>query len=419
MRILVRQAKIVDTESDYNGQIKDLLIENGKIIKIENSINENADEIVEHPNLHLSIGWFDLRARFCDPGLEHKENLSSGLTAAEAGGFTGVGVISNTIPAIASKGQVEYLIGKSNMSPVEVVPIGTVTENAEGKQLAEMYDMSQAGARAFCDDQPLNSGILYRALLYVNNFNSVVFDLANDPSLTGKGQISEGKYSVLTGLKGIPSIAEVIRVKRDIDLLKYTEGHLHLTSLTCKESVKEVEAYRKEYSNLTSDVSIHHLLYADEDMQDFNSDLKIFPPFRTQADRDYLRNSLLEGQIDCICSDHNPQDKESKDLEFDLAEFGIIGIQTFFAAILKVYGEENLEKILATFTRNPRNILGIDNPKLAVGEEANLTFFVPDLEWQYDKQSNLSLSLNSPLLGQKLKGKAIGLINKGQLSLQK
>ncbi|MCB0477678.1 MAG: dihydroorotase [Crocinitomicaceae bacterium] len=419
MRILVRQAKVVDNESEYKGQVKDILIENGKIISIQDKISEDADEVVEHPNLHVSIGWFDLRARFCDPGLEHKETIDSGLSAAEFGGFTGVGVVSNTHPPISSKGQVEYLIGKSNLSPVELVPIGSVTDNAGGEQLAEMYDMSQAGARAFCDDKPLNSGILYRALLYANNFDSVIFDLASDSSLAGKGQINEGKSSVLTGLKGIPDISEIIRVKRDIDLLKYTDGQLHLTSISCADSVQEIKDYKKGKTNLTSDTSIHHLQFTDTDVEGFDSNLKIFPPLRGKKDQDALKKGVLDGSIDCICSDHNPQDKESKDLEFDLAEFGIIGIQTFFSSVLDVFGVDQLDKIIDAFTKNPRRVLGMDAPEIKEGVDANLTFFVPDLEWEYTKESNISLSQNSPLLGQKLKGKAIGLINKGVLSLQK
>ncbi len=419
MRILVRQAKIVDNQSEYKGQIKDILIVDGVIQSIEDSISEEHDEVVECDGLHVSIGWFDLRARFCDPGLEHKENIESGLAAAESGGFTGVGIVSNTFPSISSKGQVEYLIGKSNLSPIEVIPQGTVTDGGEGEQLAEMYDMAQAGAKAFNDDKPLSSGILYRALLYANNFNSVIFDQANDPTLSGKGQMNEGKYSVLTGMKGIPSIAEVIRVKRDIDLLKYTEGNLHLTSISAADSVSEIASYKEFSGNLTADVSIHHLLFSDEDLQGFDSNLKIFPPLRSKKDQEQLRKAVLNGTIDCICSDHNPQDKESKDLEFDLADFGIIGIQSFFSNIIEVFGSKELDQIINSFTTNPRNILGLDIPEIKVGVEANLTFFAPEMEWEYTKESNLSLSQNSPLLGKKLKGKAIGLINKGQLSLQK
>ena len=171
------------------------------------------------------------------------------------------------------------------MTPVEIHPLGTVTENAKGEQLAEMYDMSLAGAKGFCDDGALNAGILYRALLYANNFQSVVFDLADDASLTGKGQINEGKYSVLTGLKGIPAISEIIRVKRDIELLKYTEGKLHLTSISSSKSIEDIAAYKKVENNLTTDVSINHLLFSDADLEGFDSNLKAFPPFRGEEDR--------------------------------------------------------------------------------------------------------------------------------------
>lgn len=418
MKILIKQARIIDDQCKFNGQIKDILIEDGVIRAIENTIQEKADETIQHKNLHVSIGWFDLRARFCDPGFEHKETIESGLNLAEVGGFTGVGLVSNTHPSISSKSQVEYFMGKSAMSAVEIVPLGTVTENREGLQLAEMYDMQQAGAKAFCDDGPLSSGILYRALLYGNNFNAVVFDLANDPTLSGKGQINEGKYSVMTGLKGIPKIAETIRVKRDIELLKYTEGKLHLTSITSLESILEIESYRKKHSNLTSDVSIQHLLFTDAALEGFDSNLKVFPPFRTEKDKEALKKGVLSGAIDCICSDHNPQDKESKDLEFDMAEFGIIGIETFFATIMSVFSEKELGNVINSFTKNPRNVLGLNIPEIKVKENANLTLFVPDLKWEYTKENNKSLSLNSPLLNTQLKGKAIAVINKGQLSVQ-
>jgi dihydroorotase len=220
-------------------------------------------------------------------------------------------------------------------------------------------------------------------------------------------------------LKGIPEIAEVIRVKRDIELLKYTEGKLHLTSISSAESVKEIAQYKKDQKNLTSDIGIHYLMYSDKDLEGFNSNLKVFPPFRTEKDRDGLKKAVLKGDIDVICSDHNPQDIESKDLEFDLADFGTIGIQTFFSNIIDVFKEKDLPKVINSFTKNPRNILGVKIPQIEEGVGANLTFFVPDLEWDYNSNSNISLSLNSPLLNTKLKGKAIAVINKGHLSIQK
>lgn len=419
MRVLIKNAIIIDDESEFNGQSKDILIENGLISCIQDSIQEKADEIVEGDNLHVSIGWFDLRTRFCDPGEEFKEDLNSGLALAESGGFTGVGVVSNTKPAISSKAQVQYLLNKGAMSAVEIYPLGTVTEEAKGEQLAEMYDMSVAGAKAFCDDNPLNSGILYRALLYTNNFNSTVFDLANDKSLSGKGQINEGKYSVMTGLKGVPTIAELIRVKRNIELLKYTNGKLHLTSLSSRDAIDEIKKYKESNDNLTSDVSIHHLNFIDADMEDFDSNLKIFPPFRSESDKEALKKAVLNGDIECVTSDHNPQDKESKDLEFDLAEFGIIGIQTFFSQIIDVFGSSDYKNVLNSFTKNPRRILGLEIPGIKEGEMANLTVFDPSLSWKYEGANNRSLSKNSPILNSDRVGKAIAIFNKGHLSIQK
>lgn len=417
MKILIRSAKLVSPGHEWHQKVCDLFIEDGKIAAIGTNLKQKADKEIQVENLHVSSGWFDGKVNFCDPGFEHKEDLHSGLRLAEAGGMTAVATSPDTQPKISNKAQVEYLIHKSQLSPVQVYPFGSLTEQLEGKVLAEMYDMQQAGAIAFTDaEKNVSAGIMYRALLYAKNFSGLVISFPFDSSIFGKGMVHEGKASVLTGLKSIPSLAEYVMVQRDLSILEYTESRLHFTGISCKESVEMIRAAKKQGLAVTADCYIHNLIFTENDVLGFDSNFKFMPPLRSSDDQQALIQALKDGTLDFVCSDHNPEDIENKEVEFDHAAFGSIGTQSLFAA-LNTVKELSLERKIDLISKAPRNTLGVDSAEIAAGKTANLTLFNPDKEWIFTKDSNLSKSANSPLFNRTLIGEVVGIINNGVLSI--
>lgn len=419
MKLLLKKTTIVDERLRGKSPTSDILIEDGMIREIGNGLSAGDAEVIDPEGLHVSIGWMDLRANFRDPGQEQKETLESGLAAAAAGGFTAVALSPDLQPASDNKAAIKYLLERSSRQPVEVFPLGALSRNLKGDLLAEMYDMYKAGAVAFTDDRHpvLKSGLMERALRYARNFGGLVMAFPYDASLAPAACVHEGLASVQMGMKGIPDIAEEIQVIRDLKLLDYSDGgRLHLGPLSAGASLRHLAEAKANGANISADVTAAHLYFTDEDLIHFEANLKVMPPFRTAADRGLLREAVAAGIIDVISSDHQPQDTEHKNVEFEQAAFGMAGIETFFPTVMAAMGQAMpLAKLIATFSLNPRKILGLPLPEIKPGQPANLTLFQPQLEYRLKPEDLHTAAVNVPFTGQTLRGKVFGIVREGQV----
>ncbi len=420
MKVLIKSAKVIDPNSPVNGQVTDLLIENGVITKVASGINDEANQVIESDNLHVSPGLMDMHADFCEPGLEHKEDLISGANAAAKGGFTGVAIMPDSTPTRSTKSDVEFVINKTQNHIVDVYPIGTVSHQLEGKELAEMYDMKCAGAVAFSDHKhPIkSSGLMSRALLYSKNFDGLIISFPHDESIAHGGQMNEGDTSTTLGLEGLPALAEEVQLSRDLFLTSYNDSKIHFSTISSANSVEMIKEAKAEGLNVTCEMAAHQVAFTDEALTDFDSNYKVLPPFRIEADNNALIEGLKDGTVDVICSDHTPQDIECKQKEFDHADFGIINLQTAFPLACTHLKEHiGLEGIIQKMSINPRTILKLDVPMVNEGFEANLTLFNPDEKWTLNRSDIVSKSKNTPFIDTEFTGKVVGIVNGTQLEL--
>ena len=413
-KILIKQARIIDPDSSHHQQVKDILIENDTVTKIADSIDEKDAEIVEHPNLHISPGWFDLRANFCDPGHEEREDIESGIHAAIFGGFTGVAITPDTTPAIDNKTAIEYVYQRSEEFPVNVLPYGSLSKGLQGEELSEMYDMYQAGAVAFSHGKKAvsNAALIKLALLYAKEFAPPIHVFSTDESLAYKGQMHEGKVSTYLGLKGIPALAEEVTILRDLHLAEYAENAIHFMAISSKSGVELLRSAHKKGTPFTSDVALPNLIFTDKDLEGYDSNLKVSPPIRSASDRDELIYALNEELIQVITSDHTPVDIENKKCEFDQADFGMIGLESMFGALGNLREEGlSLDRIIKAIAINPRKVLGMDVPNVEEDSWGEFTLFDPDQTWTFRKEHIQSRSRNTPFVGKQLTGKPLGIIN--------
>lgn len=414
MNLLIKSATILDPGSPFHQQVADILIENGVITRIAEEVEADA-ELIDAEGKYVSPGFFDLNCNIGELGLETKEDMHSGTRAAAAGGFTGVALMPNTNPPAHSKAEIEYLLNRAKNNLVEVYPLGTISHKREGKDLAEMYDMYLSGAKAFTDgNRPVqDAGLMERALLYAQGFDALVFSYPEDTAIAGKAKVNEGEISTLLGMKGIPSLAEELMIARDLYLAEYTVSKIHFSTISTARSVELIREAKRKGLEVTCDVAAHHLVLTDEALMGFDSMYKVKPPLRTKDDVTALIKGLKDGTIDAIVTQHTPHEVEFKDVEFEMAEYGIVGLQT--ALPLALRSGLTVELLVDKLAINPREILGVAVPVIAEGERANLVLFDVDTEWEYTGKSNRSKSVNSPFIGQNLKGKVLLTYNNQQI----
>ena len=418
MQLLIKNATIVHPASGMDGQTADILIQDGMIAAIGDKLEANTTTpVFLAEGACVSPGWLDIGTLTGDPGYEHREDFRSVEKAAAAGGYTGLACFPNTLPAVDSKAEVQYVRNNSKGSIVGFYPIGAVSTACGGKDITEMYDMHAAGAAAFSDGKkPVqDSGLMMRALLYVQPFGGVIINQPLDKTAAPGGQMHEGVMSTSLGLRGIPALAEELMVQRDIYLAEYTGSRLHVHNVSTAGAVQLIRDAKKRGVMVTASVAAMNIACDDHVLHDFDSNFKVMPPVREEADFEALRNGLADGTLDCITSNHTPLDEEAKNLEFTFAEFGAIGLETTFGLCrMHLHPLMDIGQLVQKLAIAPREILRLPVPAIAPGEPADLTIFHPDKEWTFTKNDIFSKSKNTPFLGWRLKGKVLGVVNNGR-----
>lgn len=416
MNVLLKSATIIDSKSDFHNQTVDILIENGVISQISKAIknSKNIKEI-HLDNLHVSQGWFDSSVSFGEPGYEERETIENGLRTAALSGFTSVALNPNTNPVIDCNADVSFIKSKAKKHAVSLYPIGSLTKEGKGIDLAELFDMKQAGAIAFGDYKTSidNPNLLKIALQYASNFDGLVLSFPQENKISGKGVMNEEFTSTSLGLKGIPNMAEELQVARDLFLLEYTEGKLHIPTISTAKSVELIRAAKQKKLNVSCSVAIHNLILTDEALTTFNTNCKVLPPLRTQKDIDALIEGLKDGSIDMVTSDHNPMDIEHKKIEFDLAAYGTIGLESAFGILNTHF---STKKTIDFLTRG-KNRFGINTQEIAIGNKADLSLFNPNGSQTFTKENIKSTSKNAIFENHETKGQVYGIVSNNKLVL--
>ena len=416
MNLIIREATIIDSKSPFHNQMVDVKIKSGTIEKIGSKIpNENGFEEIKLENLHLSQGWFDSSVSFGEPGYEERETIANGLNVAAKSGFTAVALQPNSFPIIDNQAQINFVKNKAKGAATELYPIGAFTKDSEGKDMAELFDMKNAGAIAFGDyNKDIdNANLLKIGLQYVQDFDGLLIAYSQDANIKGNGVVNEGVVSTRLGLKGNPNLAEELQISRNLFLLEYTGGKLHIPTISNAKSVELIKNAKAKGLNVTCSAAVHHLVLNDEKLEGFDTRYKVSPPLRTEEDRRALIEGVNNNTIDMITTDHNPIDIEHKKMEFEGSKNGTIGLESAFGALTNVL---TLEKIIEKFTSS-KILFGIENSSINEGEKANITLFNPNGNWTFEKENILSKSKNSAFLGIEMKGKVYGIYHQNKLVL--
>jgi len=416
MNALIKSATIVDSKSDFHNEKVDILIEKGRIAKISKRINNtNNYKEIRLENLHVSQGWFDSSVSFGEPGYEERETIANGLHTASLSGFTAVALNPNTNPVVDSAPDITFIKTKSLNNATSLFPLGALTQSGNGTDLAELYDMHTAGAIAFYDYQhPIeNPNLLKIALQYASNFDGLVCSFPQESKISGHGVVNEHINSTKLGLKGNPALAEELQVARDLFLLEYTKGKLHIPTISTAKSVQLIREAKSKKLDVTCSVAIHNLLLTDDELVDFNTIYKVLPPLRTSTDNEALIEGLKDGTVDMVTSDHNPIDIEGKNIEFDYAKYGTIGLESAFGALQNIF---TTKKTIDLLTKGKERF-GIGTHAINEGQRAEITLFNPGTAYNFFESNILSKSKNSLFLSKTLKGKVYGIIANNKICI--
>lgn len=405
MKLLIKNVLIADPKSDFNGKTCDIFIQDGQIKEVATKINATEVQTINGKGSIASPGFFDLNCHSGDPGFETREDLETLTKTAAAGGFTGIAVMPDTKPVVQSKSAVEYILNRTRDNQVSVHPLGAVSQQLAGKDMAELYDMSRAGAVAFSDgNQPvIDDGFMSRAMQYAHGFEGLLFSFPQNMAIAGGAQIHESANSVLLGMKGSPALAEEMQIARDLFLAEYHNARIHITNISTTGAVEQIRKAKKKGIAVTCDVAVHHLVFSEAELEGFDTNYKINPPLRGKQDVKALLTGLKDGTIDAISSQHMPHEIEYKAVEFQIAKYGMISLQTVLPQLLKVGLTPAL--IAEKLSINPRAILRLPSATIAVGSPANLVIYQPNEKWPFNEQTNYSKSANSPLMNTELTGK--------------
>ena len=409
MNALIKSATIIDKKSDFHGLTQDILIKDGVIVKVASSIkNTNNYKVIQFENLHVSQGWFDSSVCFGEPGYEDRETIKNGLDVAAKSGFTSVALQPNTFPVMDGHTAIAFAKAQANSTATALYPVGSLTAKSEGLQLAEIYDMSEAGSVAFGDYKiPIkNPNILKIGLQYASNFGGLLISFPQEISIAQSGVMNESKSSTQMGLKGNPELAEALQIGRDLDILEYTGGKIHIPTISTAKSVELVRAAKAKGLDVSCSVAVHNLIFKDSDIKNYDTNFKVNPPLRTQTSIKALINGLKDGTIDMVTSDHNPIAIEGKKIEFDFAAFGTIGLESAFGALNSVFSTKKTIDILTSGKLR----FGIENTSINIGNSCNITLFNPEISYKFENDYISSKSKNSIFIGYQLKGSVYGVI---------
>ncbi|MGB2475432.1 MAG: dihydroorotase [Flavobacteriaceae bacterium] len=408
MKILLKKATIIDSKGAYHLKEVDIFIVNGRIQEIGKQLTPQADKVIQKDNLHLSTGWFDSSVCFGEPGYEERETLKNGLRTAALSGFTDIALEPETPTHTQTQSAVVQLKTYSSIYPTAIHPIAAFTQERAGKQLTEFHDLQTNGAVAFGDFlQPIeNPELLKTALLYAQRFNGLILSTPMDKSIGAHGVAHEGNVSTALGLTGIPSLNETLQIQRDIAILTYTGGRLHIPCISSAQSVALIREAKKEGLKISCSVALANLTYTEEALKGFDTRFKLLPPLRHQNDCDALKEGLLDGTIDMVSSHHQPLNSELKQVEFEHAHTGTIGLEAMFGILNTLFP---LDKTIHLLTQG-RSIFGLQSPIIAQGEEAHFTLFNPDSSTTLGPEHLFSSSKNCAFIGHAVQGKVYGTI---------